>query len=170
MAVSSINSIKVKYVMGKFISKMSLLTLFSVAFGHLEGVVVVYIRNILLKPIPIEEWAKATIVGVMREYNLLFIEQTREAATIVILLSLSILVGRTFLEKFCIFLWTFAIWDIFYYVALYIFLGWPPSLFTQDCYFLIPYPWIGPVILPIGVSVLILIITGYVLFKINIRN
>ncbi len=146
---------------------MSLLTLFGIAFGHLEGVVVVYIRNIL-KNIQVEEWADAIISGgVMREYNLLFIEQTREAATIVMLLSLGILIGKKPLEKFCIFLWTFAVWDIVYYISLYVLLGWPPSLFTQDCYFLIPYPWIGPVILPVAVSTMILIITGYVLFKIN---
>lgn len=150
--------------MRKFISKMSLLTLFGIAFGHLEGVVVAYIRNIL-KFIPVEEWGSATICGIMREYHLLLIEQTREVATIIILFSLCLLVGKNKLEKFCIFLWTFAIWDIFYYISLYILLGWPPSLFTQDCYFLIPCPWIGPVILPIAVSILILIITGYVLLK-----
>jgi len=152
--------------MKKFIFKMSLLTLFGIAFGHLEGVVVVYIRNIL-NSIPAEKWADVTIAGVMREYNLLFIEQTREAATIIILLSLSILTGKKLLGKFCIFLWTFAIWDIVYYISLYILLGWPESLFTQDCYFLIPCPWVGPVILPIAVSGLILIVTGYVLFKIE---
>lgn len=145
---------------------MGLLTLFGIAFGHLEGVVVVYIRNIL-KPIQAEKWADVTITGVMREYNLLFIEQTREVATIIMLLSLAILVGKRPLEKFCIFLWTFAVWDIVYYISLYIFLGWPESLFTQDCYFLIPCPWIGPVILPVAISGLILIITGYVLFKID---
>jgi len=151
--------------MKEFISKMSLLTLFGIAFGHLEGVVVAYIRNIL-KHIPVEEWGEATISGVMRQYHLLFIEQTREAATLIILLSLCLLVGKRKLEKFCIFLWTFAIWDIFYYISLYLLLGWPPSLFTQDCYFLLPVPWVGPVILPVAVSILILIITGYVLFQI----
>lgn len=150
--------------MKEFTLKIGLLTLFGIAFGHLEGVVVAYIRNIL-KPISVEEWGSATIVGIMREYNLLFIEQTREVATMVILLAIAILVGKRKLERFCIFLWAFAIWDIFYYISLYILLGWPDSLFTQDCYFLIPCPWVGPVILPVAVSMLMLIITGYVLFK-----
>lgn len=150
--------------MREFISKMSLLTLFGITFGHLEAVVVAYIRNIL-KNIPVEKWGEATIVGIMREHHLLFIEQTREVATIVMLLSLCLLVGKRKLEKFCIFLWVFAIWDLVYYISLYILLGWPPSLLTQDCYFLIPYPWVGPVILAVAVSVLILIITGYVLWR-----
>ncbi|MDI6736322.1 MAG: hypothetical protein QME42_09075 [bacterium] len=152
--------------MKRFIWKIGLLTLFGIAFGHLEGVVVVYIRNIL-KPIPVEEWGSLTISGIMRENNLLFIEQTREAATIVILLTVALLVGKRKLESLCIFLWTFAIWDIVYYISLYVLLGWPDSLFTQDCYFLIPFPWTGPVILPVAVSGLILVITGYVLFKID---
>ncbi|MEW6620312.1 MAG: hypothetical protein AB1422_13425 [bacterium] len=152
--------------MKKFLSKMGLLTLFGIAFGHLEGIVVAYIRNIL-KTMPQEKWAEVTIATTMRDYNLLFIEQTREVATIIILLSLSFLVGKRKLESFCIFLWTFAIWDIVYYISLYILLGWPPSLLTQDCYFLIPWPWIGPVLLPVAVSGVILIITGYVLFKIK---
>lgn len=150
--------------MKEFISKLSLLTLFGIAFGHLEAVVVAYIRNIL-KNIPIEKWGEATIVGAMQKHQLLFIEQTRESATIIILFSLSLLLGKRKLEKFCIFLWVFAIWDIVYYLSLYILLGWPPSLLTQDCYFLIPAPWVGPVILPVAVSVLILIISGYVLWR-----
>lgn len=155
--------------MKKFISKMSLLTLFGIAFGHVEAVVVVYIRNIL-KDVLVGEWANLGVAQILRDYNLLFIEQTREAATIIMLLTLGILVGRTLLERFCIFLWVFAVWDIVYYLSLYICIGWPESLFTQDCYFLIPCPWLGPVILPVGVSVLILLVTGYVLFRIERRG
>jgi hypothetical protein len=50
------------------------------------------------------------------------------------------------------FLYAFAIWDIFYYVFLYVLLGWPESLFTWDILFLIPVPWVGPVICPCLVS------------------
>ena len=48
-------------------------------------------------------------------------------------------------------------WDIFYYVWLWIFLGWPPSLLTWDVLFLIPVPWIGPVLAPIIVSVALIV-------------
>jgi hypothetical protein len=47
---------------------------------------------------------------------------------------------------------TFGAWDIFYYVWLKVFLGWPPSLLTWDILFLIPVPWIGPVLAPVVVS------------------
>ena len=32
------------------------------------------------------------------------------------------------------------------------FIGWPPSLLTWDVLFLIPVPWIGPVLAPVIVS------------------
>ena len=46
----------------------------------------------------------------------------------------------------------FGIWDIFYYVFLWFILGWPESLLTWDILFLIPYPWVGPVLAPVLVS------------------
>jgi hypothetical protein len=41
---------------------------------------------------------------------------------------------------------TFGIWDILYYAWLRVFLGWPPSPLTWNILFLIPVPWIGPVL------------------------
>jgi hypothetical protein len=39
-------------------------------------------------------------------------------------------------------------WDIFYYVFLLVFAGWPASLLATDVLFLLPLPWWGPVIAP----------------------
>jgi len=39
-----------------------------------------------------------------------------------------------------------------FYACLKLLLGWPASLFTWDILFLIPVPWVGPVIAPILVS------------------
>ena len=80
------------------------------------------------------------------------IEITREAATIIMLVVIAYLVGITWLERGIFFLWTFAFWDLFYYVSLYILIKWPPSLKTIDVLFLIPKPWIAPVWFPVGVS------------------
>ena len=49
-------------------------------------------------------------------------------------------------------------WDIFYYVFLKATIGWPSSIFEYDVLFLIPYPWIGPVIAPSLVALLMIII------------
>ena len=43
-------------------------------------------------------------------------------------------------------------WDIFYYVWLYVLLRWPASPGTRDLLFLLPAEWWGPVWEPVLVS------------------
>src|SRR5262249_2719530 len=50
------------------------------------------------------------------------------------------------------FLLLFGLWDIWYYIWLKVFVDWPASLFTWDVLFLIPVPWIGPVLAPVTVA------------------
>ena len=130
------------------IEKFLLLAVFGIAMAHFEGVVVVYLRKIL--GISNTESNIESIDKLQKRYIL--IEKTREAATIVMLVALAILVGENWLDKIVVFLWTFAFWDLFYYLSLYILIKWPPSLTTTDVLFLIPRPWIAPVWLPVGIS------------------
>jgi hypothetical protein len=81
------------------------------------------------------------------------IEIGREAATLVMLLGVSVLAGADRWERFLAFCLSFGVWDIFYYAWLWLFIRWPPSLLTWDVLFLIPVPWIGPVLAPLLVSV-----------------
>jgi len=81
------------------------------------------------------------------------IEVGREAATLLMLIAVSALAGKDRWERFLLFCLAFGVWDIFYYVWLRVFIGWPPSLLTWDILFLIPVPWIGPVLAPLIVSV-----------------
>jgi hypothetical protein len=83
---------------------------------------------------------------------------SREAATIIMLFVIAYLTGGSWVEKGIFFLWTFAFWDLFYYLSLYILIKWPPKLTTIDVLFLIPKPWIAPVWFPISVSVITIII------------
>jgi len=132
------------------VPRLAALTAFAVAMGHLEAVVVVYIRHILgIVPTP-EHLTRAVYEHVPQW--IVVSEQWREAATIVMLVTLAFLVGRKPLEKLAVFLYAFAVWDIFYYVSLKIQLGWPASLQTMDLLFLIPSPWFGPVWLPVTIS------------------
>lgn len=129
------------------LGKLLLLSAFGIAFGHIEAVVVVYIRRYLeWVPLPVdigpEELAK--VPG-----WLIVTEQTREAATIILLLALAALAGRIVLEKLAVFLFAFGVWDIVYYISLRVMIGWPESLATRDCLFLIPKPWFAPVWLPL---------------------
>ena len=145
------------------ILKLSLLALFGIAMAHLEGVVVVYLRNVLGITDP--ESNKESIARFPKRY--MHIEMTREAATIIMLVVIAYLAGSSWPERGVFFLWTFAFWDLFYYVSLYILIKWPPTLKTIDVLFLIPVPWIAPVWFPTGVSSITIIVIA-VLYLLNV--
>jgi hypothetical protein len=122
---------------------------FGVAMAYLESAVVVYLQRALGMEVgvlfPLRDPAG---VG-----DLAAIEVGREAATLAMLGAVGWLAGRSALERLA---WTavaFGTWDILYYVWLWVFIGWPPSLATWDLLFLIPVPWAGPVWTPVAVSV-----------------
>jgi hypothetical protein len=130
------------------LTKLILLAIFGLAMAHFEGVVVVYLRRVLgIKDV---ESNLESVGKIPEEY--LRIEMSREAATIIMLLAIGILAGTTWIERGIFFLWTFAFWDLFYYLSLYILIKWPPKLTAIDVLFLIPKPWIAPVWFPVAVS------------------
>ena len=138
---------------------------FGAAFGFVEAAVVVYLRAAVgLLPghggsladvarLSSEMYQKSQIHGDLPE-GLVTVEMFREAATMVMLLSIAFLGATFWRERSAIFLWSFAIWDICYYLGLYLTVGWPPSWFTADVLFLIPVPWLAQVWFPILVSAL----------------
>jgi len=130
------------------------LAVFGIAMAHLEGVVVVYLRNVL--GLTDVESNKESIEKFPKRY--LNIEISREVSTIVMLVAIAFLAGTTWPGRVIFFLWTFAFWDLFYYISLYILIRWPPTFKTIDVLFLIPVPWIAPVWFPIGVSSLTIIV------------
>jgi hypothetical protein len=136
------------------LTKLSLLAIFGIAMAHFEGVVVVYLRKVL--GLLDSDSNKKSIEDFPERY--LHIEMSREAATIIMLVAIALLVGVTWIEKGVFFLWTFAFWDLFYYLSLYILIKWPPKLTTIDVLFLIPKPWIAPVWFPVAVSSLTIIV------------
>jgi hypothetical protein len=141
--------------------KLFLLAIFGLAMAHFEGVVVVYLRKAIR--MPDTDGNKEAVENVPPKY--LKIEISREAATIVMLVMIALVAGTTWTEWIIFFLWTFAFWDLFYYLSLYILIKWPPSLRTTDVLFLIPVPWIAPVWFPVAVSsgTIVTIITLYFL-------
>jgi len=136
------------------IEKFLLLALFGISMAHLEGVTVVYLRRAF--GIIDSQSNRELLKKIPKHY--IFIEKTREAATILMLVTLALLVGKTWLDMMVVFLWTFAFWDLFYYLSLYLLIKWPSNFATIDVLFLIPRPWIAPVWLPVGLSSLTIII------------
>jgi hypothetical protein len=88
----------------------------------------------------------------------LTIEFFREFATLVILLTSSWLLSRKFWEGFGYFLIIFGVWDVFYYIWLKVTISWPVSVLDPDVLFLIPMPWIGPVLSAVLISLTMIVI------------
>ncbi|OFX28271.1 MAG: hypothetical protein A2X08_05635 [Bacteroidetes bacterium GWA2_32_17] len=88
----------------------------------------------------------------------------RELATIIMLMAVGYLTGKNLNQRIACFIFSFAIWDIFYYVFLYIIIGWPSSFFTWDVLFLLPTMWTGPVIAPIITSLNMILLAFSILY------
>ncbi len=134
------------------------LVAFSIAMGFLETAVVVYLRELYYPD------GFAFPLTVMNE-RVAIVELLREAATVIMLLGVGVLAGTTYNQRFAFFLASFAIWDIFYYVFLKLLLGWPESFFTWDILFLIPVPWIGPVLAPCIISLTMLLLAAVLVYR-----
>lgn len=132
--------------------KFVILGLFGIAMGDLEAIVVVYLREIYY---PHGFDFPLTLLS----QQMFSVECLRESATIVMLVAIGILAGKDNLQRLAYFLYTFAIWDISYYIWLKLLLNWPSSLLTWDVLLLIPVPWIGPVLAPL-ISSLTMILWG----------
>lgn len=133
------------------------ITIFAIAMAFLETAVVIYLRALMypegfafpLAPIPPE---------------LALTEVLREAATLIMLIIIGYIAGKYFTERFAWFIYTFAVWDIFYYIFLKLMIDWPESFLTWDILFLIPTTWTGPVIAPVLVSLLMIILASVILY------
>jgi hypothetical protein len=131
--------------------------LFAIAMGFLEAIVVVYLRELFYP-------GGFHFPLVTLPSKLVNIEIVREVTTIIMLVSIGLLTGKTKNERFAWFLFVFGVWDIFYYVGLKMFLNWPVSLMTWDILFLIPVTWIGPVLAPVICSITMILISVPVIF------
>ncbi|MFO7369276.1 MAG: hypothetical protein R6X09_03285 [Bacteroidales bacterium] len=141
---------------GRLIHTLCWITVFGIAVGFMESAVVVYLRELYYPQgfaFPLQ-----TMQGRVGLTELL-----RELSTLVILASIAFLAGTNSRQRFAWFFYTFAIWDIFYYVFLKLLINWPGSLLTWDILFLLPTTWVGPVLAPVAVSFTMILFTAVLL-------
>lgn len=131
--------------------------MFAVAMGYLESAVVVYLRELYYPEgfdFPLKAMSRDVAVT----------ELYREAATLIMILAVSVLAAKIWLHRFAWFLIVFGAWDITYYLFLKILLGWPESLRTTDILFLLPIMWTGPVIAPVINSLTMILMASVILY------
>jgi len=124
--------------------------MFAIAMAYVESATVVYLRRIygisdFLLDIPPFDPVIAPI------------EVGRELATLVMLMAVGWAVGKSLQTRLSYTFIIFGVWDIFYYIWLRVFIGWPNSLFETDLLFLIPLPWWGPIIAPVLIACLMVV-------------
>jgi hypothetical protein len=143
---------------GKLVS----LFLFAIAMAFAEAAVVIYLRAL---------YYPEGFSIILKDLSTLHVrvEMFRELATILMLIAVARIVGKRGWERFGYFMILFGVWDIFYYVWLKLAINWPASFSDWDVLFLIPLPWVGPVIAPMLVS-LVLIIGGIAITRLYVRE
>ena len=120
---------------------------YAVAMAYLESAVVVYLRrlygisNLMISVPPSDPQIGAIELG-------------RELATLVMLLAVGWVAGKKFQSRLGFAIFAFGLWDIFYYIWLKVFIGWPQTLLDPDLLFLIPLPWWGPALAPMLIAAL----------------
>lgn len=124
--------------------------IFAIAMAYLESAVVIYLRqlygieDLILSVPPFDAQIGAIELG-------------RELATLVMLLAVGWIAGKKFQSRLGFSIFAFGLWDIFYYIWLRVFIGWPHTLLDPDLLFLIPLPWWGPVLAPVLIAALMVL-------------
>ncbi len=130
--------------MNNTVQRFLWISVYAIGMALLEAVVVAYLRALL--QITDEHVALGSYIPM---------EVGREVATILMLVAVGWLAGRRGADRLAYGLFTFGLWDIWYYVWLKVLINWPDSLFDWDILFLIPVRWWGPVLSPVLIAGLI---------------
>jgi hypothetical protein len=136
----------------------------ALAFGWIEASVVAYLREVYVREVSLHGTsylAGLQVTLVSLPSHLVAVEMAREACTILLLGAVAWLAGRRPADRAGAFLLAFGIWDLTYYAALRLVVGWPDSLSAWDILFLIPLPWVAPVWAPVTVAMLFVVAGSY---------
>ena len=142
-------------------TRLAVVAVWAIAFALVEAMVVVYLRRLF----GLQYRLTFTPGDFHYPRAYLGYEQAREAATMVMLLGVGYLAGRTWWQRLAYWLFAFGVWDIFYYVWLWVLLRWPSSLATRDLLFLIPGEWWAPVWQPVLASLAFVAVAVLILAK-----
>ena len=132
-------------------SRWWIVVIYAIAMAWVESAVVYYLRTQIDRIEPYQPNPLPMVGGFGP------VEAIREAATMVMLLTVGMLAGHNWRARIGYSAIAFGVWDIFYYVFLKAMCGWPHSLADWDILFLLPLPWWGPVWAPVAIALLMIL-------------
>lgn len=154
------------------------LIIFGLAFAFVEAAVVTYLRIIFhfssnfVPNSTFHPLLNLGFIAFLSPHSLVLpspaisqIEALREISTLIMLGSVAFLAAGHWCRRLGAFLISFAIWDGFYYFFLRLLTGWPKTLLDIDVFFINPVPWVGPVITPVVLCVLIFILGSWLYLR-----
>jgi hypothetical protein len=124
---------------------------FAIAMAWLEAATVYYLRTLANRIEPYQAQPLPDVAG------LAGVELIREAATLLMLFIVGLMVGKTWRSRWGYAAIAFGVWDLFYYVFLKMITGWPHGVADWDILFLLPLPWWGPVISPMLIAMMMIV-------------
>jgi hypothetical protein len=131
------------------------IVVYAVAMAYVESAAVLYLRTIYGGVDPVGP--RHSPFDPLPDF--VAIEVGREAATLLMLGVVGYLAAGSVMGRIGAFAVAIGVWDVFYYVFLWVFAGWPRSPLAPDILFLIPLPWWGPVLSPV-VLALVIVMAG----------
>lgn len=165
-------SVEVERIARAVWGRWAALVAFGVGFGYVEAAVVHYLREILGGQMTTDVEAAETYLNLgfiafirpersaLLDPDLTRVETIREAATILMLGAIGWVAAKTWQRKVAAFFIAFTVWDLTYYLFLWVLNGWPTSVMDRDVFFLIPVAWVGPVLTPLVLSTLVLVVAS----------
>lgn len=115
--------------------------LLAIAFGIEEAIIVVYLR----------------LLPASAGNHVYTLEILRELCTLMVIGAIAWLAGVSASSRARAFCFVFGVWDIVYYLGLWLLSGYP-RLTQTDVLFLIPVPWIAPVWAPMTFALILVLI------------
>ena len=125
------------------LSYLIALTALCVALGYVDAVATFYVRGTLEVAQEGGDFARASVEAMPA--RTVALEQTRQAATVLVLITVAVVAGRNALQQWGTFAFTLGSWQVLRYAAIRTITNWPESLSSTDALVLTPRPLYAPV-------------------------
>jgi hypothetical protein len=121
-----------------------------IAIGYVDAVATFYVRGML--QVAQEGGGFAQAVTEAMPPRIVALEQTRQAATVLVLMTVAIVAGRNLQQQFGTAFYALGGWTVLRYAAIRTITDWPTALTDVDTVLYLPHAVYAPVWMPITIA------------------